>query len=312
MKKALLIGINYLQTNISLNGCIDDIVNMNAVLKDVYKYDHITVLRDDIASPETLPTRNNIMTALAKLIVDSVNCSEIWIHYSGHGARIRDLNGDEVSKLDSVLVPMDYISAGLIVDDDIYTIIQHSKCKTIILMDSCNSGTVVDLPWSYTIVNPKTYNRSLNNRYNLQNQQIYMFSGCKDNQTSADTFSNQLGKYVGAFTFAFLTCLKNAKYKTSLLLLYRDICVFLSNNRYSQIPVFSSSSSNPLASTAILSVPAPVAIITNPTTNVFKGLLNTSIVPLPVPTNNINTKSLLHIPNTNSNRNLLKIHFTVS
>jgi hypothetical protein len=315
MKKALLIGINYLQTNISLNGCIDDIVNMNAVLKDVYKYDQITVLRDDIASPDTLPTRNNIMTALAKLIVDSVNCSEIWIHYSGHGARVRDLNGDEVSKLDSVLVPMDYIASGVIVDDDIYTIIQHSKCKTIILMDSCNSGTVVDLPWSYTIVNPKTYSRSLNNRYNLQNQQIYMFSGCKDNQTSAVTFSKQLGKYVGAFTFAFLTCLKNANYKTSLLLLYRDICVFLSNNRYSQIPVFSSSSSNPLASSATLSVPIPVAVITNPTTNVFKNILNTSIVPVPisVPTNNNNpnpiTNILLNIP-PNTNRNLLKIHFT--
>jgi len=271
MKKALLIGINYLQTDVALKGCIDDIVNMNTVLKDVYKYDQVTILRDDI--PTSLPTRNNIMTALAQLIVDSVDCSEIWIHYSGHGSRIRDVNRDEISGLDSVLVPMDFMTAGVIVDDDLYSIIQHSKCKTIILMDSCNSGTVVDLPWSYTIINPKTYSRSLNNRYNLSNQQIYMFSGCKDNQTSADTFSTQLGKYVGAFTFAFLTCLKNANYKTSLLLLYRDICVFLSKNNYSQIPIFSSSSSNPLASTASLVVP----IITNPTTNVIKDLLNTTV-----------------------------------
>jgi hypothetical protein len=277
MKKALLIGINYLQTNVSLNGCIDDVVNMNNMLRDVYKYDQITILRDDINNPTTLPTRNNIIAALAQLIVDSVNCSEIWIHYSGHGARVRDLNGDEISGLDSVLVPLDFMTAGLIVDDDIYTIIQHSKCKTIILMDSCNSGTVVDLPWSYTIITPNTYRRSVEQRVlkNLSNQQIYMFSGCKDNQTSADTFSTQLGKYVGAFTFAFLTCLQNAKYNTSLLLLYRDICVFLSKNKYSQIPVFSSSSSNPLASTASLSVP-PLLAITNPTTNVIKDLLNTS------------------------------------
>ena len=300
MKKALLIGINYIQTNISLNGCIEDVVSMNTVLKDVYKYDQVTILRDDITnSPATQPTRNNIITALTQLIVDSVNCSEIWIHYSGHGTRVRDVNGDEVSGLDSVLVPIDYMTAGLIVDDDLYTIIQHSKCKTIILMDSCNSGTVIDLPWSYTIVTSNSYRRSLNNRYNLSNSQIYMFSGCKDNQTSADTFSIQLGKYVGAFTFAFLTCLKNANYNISLLRLYRDICVFLSNNRYSQIPMYSSSSSNPLAVTAALSLPPPPPIVTNPTTNVIKDVLNTSIV---VTKNNSTI--------TQDNANIFKIRFT--
>lgn len=300
MKKALLIGINYIQTNISLNGCIEDVVSMNTMLKDVYKYDQVTILRDDITnSPTTQPTRNNIITALTQLIVDSVNCSEIWIHYSGHGTRVRDVNGDEVSGLDSVLVPIDYMTAGLIVDDVLYTIIQHSKCKTIILMDSCNSGTVIDLPWSYTIVTSNSYRRSLNNRYNLLNSQIYMFSGCKDNQTSADTFSIQLGKYVGAFTFAFLTCLKNANYNISLLRLYRDICVFLSKNRYSQIPMYSSSSSNPLAVTAALSLPPPPPIVTNPTTNVIKDLLNTSIV---VAKNNSTI--------TQDNANIFKIRFT--
>jgi hypothetical protein len=274
MKKALLIGINYLQTKVYLQGCIDDIVNMNKVLKDVYKYDQITILRDDINNSATQPTRDNIINALTQLIVDSVNCSEIWIHYSGHGSRVLDLNGDEVSGLDSVLVPVDYKNTGLILDDDLYTIIQHSKCKTIILIDSCNSGTIFDLPWSYNIVTPNTYRRSLNNRLSLLNQQIHMFSGCRDNQTSADTFSVQLGKYGGAFTIAFLTCLKNANYKTSLLSLYRDICVFLSKSRYSQVPVFSSSSSNPLTTTAYLSLPV---VITNPTTNVIKSLLNTPI-----------------------------------
>ena len=120
-----------------------------------------------------------------------------------------------------------------------------------------------------------------------------MFSGCKDNQTSADTFSVQLGKYGGAFTIAFLTCLRNANYKTSLLLLYRDICVFLSKNKYSQIPVFSSSSSNPLASTASLTVPI---VVTNPTTNVIKDLLNTTVsVAKPINTTNSNTRNLFKI-----------------
>jgi hypothetical protein len=279
MKKALLIGINYMNTNVSLKGCIEDIMNMNKVLKDIYRYDQITILRDDIANVQTLPTRNNILTALAQIIVDSVNCSEIWIHYSGHGSKVRDRNGDELSGYDSVLVPVDFWNSGIIVDDDIYTILQHSKCKTILLFDSCNSGTVVDLPWSYTIVTPNTYMRSLNNRYSLSNPNIYMFSGCKDNQTSADTYSIELGTAIGAFTFAFLTCLKNANYQISFLSLYRNICVFLSTNQYTQIPVYSSSSSNPSASTARLLLPPspPSPSPQNATTTMINQILNTTV-----------------------------------
>ena len=136
MKKALLIGINYVNTNIKLYGCIEDIVNMGDVLQNNYLYDSITMLRDDITTNSALiPTRRNILSALNALIAASSNCSEIWIHYSGHGARIRDINGDEISGYDSAIVPIDYLTAGLIVDDDLYAIIRNYKCKTIILAD---------------------------------------------------------------------------------------------------------------------------------------------------------------------------------
>lgn len=304
MKKALLIGINYFNSNYKLHGCIDDIVNMNKVLKEIYKYDQITMLRDDSNNPQTLPTRNNILTALAQLMVDSVNCSEIWIHYSGHGSRIRDKNRDEISGYDSVLVPVDFMTSGLIVDDDIYTIIQHSKCKTIMLFDSCNSGTVVDLPWSYTIVTPNTYMRNLNNRNNVSNSQIYMFSGCKDNQTSADAYSVELNQAFGAFTFAFLTCLKNANYQISLLALYRNICILLSNQKFTQIPIYSSSSSTPLASTASLSLPPPSPspssiVINNTLSNLSnnKNTVSTSVSKTMYTNNNISHKMSMLITN---------------
>lgn len=295
MKKALLIGINYINQNIKLNGCIEDIVNMNAVLQNRYYYDQITMLRDDTTNPSLLPTRKNILTALTNLIAESANCSEIWIHYSGHGSRVRDYNGDEVSGLDSVIVPVDSMNAGYIVDDDLYNIIKNSKCKTMILMDSCNSGSIIDLPWSYTIVNPYKFTTTKNNKYTLTNPNIFMFSGCKDNQTSADVFSVQLNKSVGAFTNAFLTCLQNANYQISLLLLYRNICILLNKSRFSQIPVYSSSSSNPLIADAVLNIPP------KPTT-IMKQLLSNVI------TNNgisINTNT-----NTGKSNTTKSIHIT--
>jgi hypothetical protein len=153
-------------------------------------------------------------------------------------------------------------------------------------MDSCNSGTIIDLPWSYTIVTPNTYTRSLNNRYNLSNSNVFMFSGCKDNQTSADVYSPELNKAVGAFTNAFLNCLKNANYQISLLLLYRNICIYLKQRRFSQIPVYSSSSSDPSSTNALLTIPVkPKTIVknvlssvitSNPTTTTKKSINNTT------------------------------------
>jgi hypothetical protein len=289
MKKALLIGINYINTNIQLYGCIDDIVNMGDVLQNNYLYDSITMMRDDITTNVALiPTRKNILSALNALIAESSNCTEIWIHYSGHGSRIRDRDNDEVSGYDSVIVPIDYLTAGYIVDDDLYAIIRNSKCKTIILADSCNSGTVIDLPWSFNYITSKSYNVTKNNKYNIANNQIYMFSGCRDNQTSADAYSSISNKAFGAFTNAFLNCLKTANYKSSLLLLYRAVCMYLQQNGFTQIPVYSSSVSNPLISSATLDLPP------KPIQNILSSVVTKST--------NANTSSI-----TNTSKKMLMI-----
>ena len=91
MKKALLIGINYKSIpSISLNGCIDDTINMRNMLIDAYGYDNsnIVMLRDDNPNLFIPPTKNNIMQQLQRLALQSSNLEEIWIHYSGHGSQI--------------------------------------------------------------------------------------------------------------------------------------------------------------------------------------------------------------------------------
>ena len=245
MKKALLIGCNYDNTPSQLYGCIDDIVNMRNVLVDVYAYDpaNIIMLRDDY--PNNKPTRANMIAALNTIVKDSANCEEIWIHYSGHGSQVRDVNSDEASGTDSVVVPLDYLTAGFIVDDDLYAIISKSKCRTILLFDSCNSGTVVDLPWSINYLSQTTYSRTKNNKYALSNPNIFMISGCRDTQTSADTYSLEWSDPCGAFTCMFINSLRSMKHEGSFMQLYRNICYNLMQNGFTQIPVLSGSSSTP-------------------------------------------------------------------
>lgn len=248
-RKALLVGINYIQhPDIQLNGCISDTKNMQTMLRNVYGYDNTNIvsLRDDY--PAMMPSRRNILAQLSALVYQSAQLSEIWFHYSGHGSQIRDLNGDEVSGLDDILVPSDYDSAGIITDDELYSLIQQIKCPAMILIDSCHSGSACDLPWSFTYTNPSQYMRTQigpNKRAPMTNPKIYMFSGCKDSQSSADSYDDTKQEYVGAFTNAFINCLQKTQYNRPILLLYRDVCMNLAQNGFPQVPVLSSSSASP-------------------------------------------------------------------
>ena len=71
-----------------------------------------------------------------------------------------------------------------------------------------------------------------------------MYSGSKDNQTSVDIYSNDLQEYIGAFTNAFIICLRINNHNVDLLKLYTDVCTYLAQNNFSQVPTFSSTLSN--------------------------------------------------------------------
>ena len=251
VKSALLVGINYYNTPNQLNGCIDDIINMRNMLIDAYGYKaaNIVILHDStdpkVIAANGKPTGINILQNLYALAMKSGGLEEVWFHYSGHGAQIRDKNGDEKSGLDDVIVPVDFQTNGFIVDDDIFRLIKLIKCRAVLLFDSCHSGTVCDLPWSFEC-KPTSFVRTRSNVANLTNPNIFMFSGCKDNQTSADTYDVATNTYVGAFSNAFMEELRASGHSIPLITLNRNVCVNLAKNGYSQVPIFSSSNANPV------------------------------------------------------------------
>lgn len=247
IKKALCVGINYYKTKYQLYGCINDAVNMRNMLIDAYDFNpnDIILLTDDSTNAYTMPTRANILNYLTNLVNNSANFSELWFHYSGHGSQIIDKSKDENDGRDEVIVPIDYAKKGFIVDDEIFSILRNSKCKTIVLFDSCNSGTVGDLPWNFEYKSPTSFTRTITNSNTIDNNNIFMFSGCKDSQFSQDFYSTYDKQYQGAFTNAFLTCLRKNKHNVELFALYRDICLYLTQLKMTQLPLVSSSSSTP-------------------------------------------------------------------
>jgi hypothetical protein len=249
MKKALCIGINYysLPKN-TLNGCIDDVVNTKNMLIDAYGFQdgNIIVLRDDISSSDSYyPSKQNILNNLKKLIANSAQCDEIWLHYSGHGALLtKNSTVPGATTINEVIVPADCLTAGYITDIDLYSIISQSKCKSLLLFDSCNSGSVCDLPYTFEYTNNTTYLKTQINTNILTNPNIYMISACKVNQIAMDGYDGEYREYVGAFSDAFIRCLRQSNHNIDLLTLYRDVCIFLTQNGYAQTPILSCSSGN--------------------------------------------------------------------
>lgn len=151
-KRAVMIGINYVGQNGELAGCHNDVLNMKEYLMDVHEFEeeNMTILMDDGVHND--PTRNNIMYAYQKIVRDSQPGDVVYLHYSGHGGKLQDQDGDEADGFDETLIPLDYQNSGQIRDDDLlkYLVIpMQAGVFVTSIMDCCHSGTVLDLPYNF-------------------------------------------------------------------------------------------------------------------------------------------------------------------
>jgi hypothetical protein len=244
-KRALLIGINYIKSpNARLYGCIEDIKNVQNMLMDAYGYaaQNITVLRDDDGNK--MPTKANILLALQSIIAASRASDEIWLHYSGHGTQVRDTNGDEADRLDEAIVPVDYLTAGMISDDDLFNLVRSIRCRAFLVFDSCHSGSVCDLQYSINYVNG-SFAKSISSSKSIANPNIVLLSGCRDAQTSADAYDDTAKEPGGALSISLVDALRKNGHNVDILKVYNDVCYGLISAKYQQIPVLSSSAALP-------------------------------------------------------------------
>ncbi|KAL4814715.1 caspase domain-containing protein [Aspergillus spinulosporus] len=154
-RRALLIGINYFGQPNQLQGCINDVTNVSTFLAERYGYrrEDMVILTDDQKNPKSLPTKANILRAMQWLVNGAVANDSLFIHFSGHGGRTPDLDGDEDDGFDDVIYPVDYRVAGHIVDDEMHDIMVRPLqpgVRLTAVFDSCHSGTALDLPYVYS------------------------------------------------------------------------------------------------------------------------------------------------------------------
>jgi hypothetical protein len=314
MKRALLVGINYIGTPYKLNGCINDINNIGSYLFTSRKYNSFIVMTD---LSRIKPTRSNILAGFNALLKGAVAGDELWFHFSGHGSLTRDTNGDEESGKDSCICPIDFNRSGFITDDIIrnnLALLVPRGVRLYVVLDACHSGTGCDLRYKYddssylnnkSTVIPRKYiaaDWSLQQtnyefkKYNKTNGEVFCISGCQDHQTSADAYME--GKAAGVLTHLLLTCLRNnlsSTYKWKHLL--KDICCGEKVCNFEQRTCITSGNSLNLEDTVFIlqspAHPTPTAQITSTTSaaNIIKrSFINT------LPSNNKSFHNLNYIP----------------
>ena len=239
----LLIGINYLATpEARLNGCINDVLDVSAYLK-THGFTDVEVLTDQNGPATT--SRSSIVNKLMALSSRTwkEDIQVVWIHYSGHGASVRDTNRDELDGKDECVVPADYMTDGLLSDDAIRNILTGFNPRTLVVcvMDACHSATIGDMRFLWNILPPFPPRATTQNVLPCA-ANVIMLSGCRDNQTSADAYNAAVRKYQGAMTAALLDLLKaRPALRSDVFALVPELQSLLRRRGFSQVPQLASS-----------------------------------------------------------------------
>merc|ERR1712146_390040 len=197
-------------------------------------------------------TRENIIRAMHWLVEGAQEGDSLFFHYSGHGGTQKDdaQESDEADGQDETLIPVDYKTNGVIVDDEIHRILVAPLPRGVritAITDCCHSGSIFDLPYTYTIDGSLDVHEVDNRMVAIKAAlsagkalidgdkmaaakhslsavmamvkkdggsngkpvvvrkslaDVIQFSGCKDEQTSADAHIE--GEHTGAMSWAFI------------------------------------------------------------------------------------------------------------
>jgi hypothetical protein len=238
--KALLIGINYSPfPELQLYGCINDVSNIRSVLQNFYpNCKDVRILTDQTMIK---PSKQNILDSIQWLVKDLKPGQTVYLHYSGHGTRVMDTNGDERSGADSCICPYNGSQLEIITDDEIRKVLVDkipagSKCFTV--LDCCNSGTALDLRYTWKSTAPGKLSFDQDNSYQKTPGNVIFLSGCRDDQYAMDTV-DMFGKGSGALTNALMYTWNTYRTNLKLKHLLWDVRKYLQDNNYEQIPQIS-------------------------------------------------------------------------
>ena len=242
-KYALLIAISEYppECNCNLQGCAYDLVdNMRIRLINQFNFhpDNIRLLLNERATFDNIIDRT-------KWLISHENAELVKL-YSGHGAYVPDRNGDEVDGVDEVMVCYDHDWDRPLIDDILGGLYSQTPASSFLsfITDSCHSETQdrdfrKKPKFNNKFLRPPAdiYARNYLLKKNIKHigksapDNFMIFSGCRDDQTSADAYINN--QWQGAFTWAYSQLIKPDLTWADI---YQSVISLLSSQGFDQVP----------------------------------------------------------------------------
>ena len=238
-KRALIVGCNYRGTPHALKGCINDAKCLAYCLQTRFGFrpEDCVLMTDDSPDRNLWPTRQNILTGMARLVAGVRPGDRLVFSFSGHGSQTQDWSGDEVDGFNETLCPCDFKAtgaggtlgalfggggggggtSGMIVDDEINAALVNPLPEGVHLhaiIDACHSGSVLDLEYR-TEMTPR--GASWAAEYGPRGPRVkkgtagglcVQFGSSRDSQTSADTAALSGTVSTGAATWSFINAIE--------------------------------------------------------------------------------------------------------
>lgn len=253
-KRALLVGINKYE-GAPLRGCVNDSLLLRQMLVDKFGFNKpksVRMLLDERA------TTKNIKERLEWLVGDAKAGDVLFFGFSGHGSQVVNLNYEtdpEPDGLDEILCPIDIDwEKNMITDDYLSDLFKNlpDGVNLTVFLDCCHSGSGIrnynpinrpkylpapldilnrlglDIVQDHTIATPT---KSVKETFK---QRGILISGCKDFQTSADSFIGQ--QFHGAATYFLCFVLKENHFSVSYEDLVSDMNSLLDKFGFEQDP----------------------------------------------------------------------------
>lgn len=217
-RHAILIGIgNYPEDSgwNRIHGNNDVTILTEALLHQGFSSDEIVQLVDSKA------TKENILHSIDSLLQKCKAGDIVYLHFSGHGQQITDLNGDEEDGFDEAWIPYDarkvYVSGEYegenhLIDDELNILFTKlrvrvgARGKIVIVADACHSGS-----GSRSYSDDETFVRGTSDKFIIPHQdrdvtkksaptEWLFVAACKPYQSNYE-YRSPAGEYFGVLSY---------------------------------------------------------------------------------------------------------------